>query len=298
MGSSIVHVSEACICGGRTDGTPSGIKRHEATAKHAGYIVSCAELGISPATGQMLDAIDTANLDAAAALAETPAITLPVMDYSAQTEIWLQQRAINAELATVQAERKRRNADLQWRVNRPEQYTAEAIAKYAEKVRRLDQSISDLEQDVANLGDKEDAIRQAQHAEFEAGWVAVTEHVLAGYAGSVERIGDREMFNAWMLDGNIMVKQQGEGDFEIALHSGEWGEYEGHAYPKEEFGYSGRISAPRSYRIRADEEKAPFTLSFGSYSGNKTSETARQMIRVMGVTIWLLDALNAIQDAN
>lgn len=121
------------VCGGSTDGTPSGIKKHEATSKHLLAKATAAKVAETEARRSQVTT-SVAQARAQVAPEDKPATS----DFYADVDFWADLQNLIAEK---EQELARRQADLNWRKrNRPEQagsYDADKVRPVKHEIRVL-----------------------------------------------------------------------------------------------------------------------------------------------------------------
>lgn len=139
--------SNPCPCGGSYDGTPSGIKKHEATARHQALVQrEAARLDDNAAreAGERYENTDPADDFPWTRNEDGTFNSIP--EYDAQgEEIRAFVHTLRREQGEAEDQLERREADLRWRrkhmPDKADEYEAKKVAPLSEKIERLEGEI-------------------------------------------------------------------------------------------------------------------------------------------------------------
>lgn len=295
-------IKTTCECGGSYDGTPSGLKRHEASAAHRQFLTEAVFVGTNEAIAESAnggrpfaelaaeqDAITAAatavltspefraSADAMVAAAEAvdvepitaPDPYAPIPELS---EAYTRQHDVKAAIASANKSLKEAEAGLRWR-QKHNADNAELIAKWNEKVNRLVEQINLWDRELGTIALTIETARAARLDESRTFWdrigAEVEEQFVAPVQDAALRFGGNEYLTLFLTTGKVLTNRDGD------------------EYPEERFGFDVTIKGPAT-NLGSGEAA---TLNWGSI-GQMTADTARDMLRLHTLAVEITDYLN------
>lgn len=282
--------TECTLCGGATDGTPSGIKRHNRTARHqsavpmtnAGspeQIAAQAKYGNGDEPEQELTVVNDTIVGVAYDEHNYPVAVEPTVarlvipeEFTSDDEQqgrYLRRSELQKAIAGAEKRIKHADAAIRWRETR----APHLVPKYEEAKTKEQEQVALWTEEVEQVS--------AAIAQWEEDRAAVVRDFWAGIEAEVE-----EMFSSSDLP---LIITQYRGSFEVELGTGKvLTNKEGVEYPERLFGYGIHVSAPDR---RWNDTITPAKVGWSSFS-EKSVADARLAHRMHAVGIAIADYLD------